>query len=83
MDKEDWDEHERALRHRLGVNVRALRQKARLTLKQVAERAEIHWRHWQKIEAGQTNATIFTITRLADALNVDPSDLLREGIPLK
>ncbi len=69
------------LRQRLAENVRAYRRAAKLTLKQAGSRAEIHWRHWQKIEAAENNATIFTLTRLADALNVDPADLLREGPP--
>jgi len=38
----------------------------------------MHWRHWQKIEAGQTNVTLFTLVRVADALNTDPSSLLSE-----
>ena len=39
----------------------------------------MHWRHWQKIEAGHTNLTLFTLVRVADALDVDPSELLRES----
>ena len=66
---------------RLGTNVRALRTAALLTLQRAAKRAEIHWRHWQKIEAGQINATLFTLKRVADALNVTPADLLRESAP--
>lgn len=72
-----------SLRKRLAVNVRALRTSANLTLKQAAERAELHWRHWQKIEAAETNATMLTLSRLADALNVDPADLLSAEAPAK
>ena len=42
-----------------------------------SERAEMHWRHWQKIEAGEVNVTIQTLVRLGDALDMDPADLLR------
>ena len=66
------------LRRRLGTNVRALRNGALLTLKKASERAEMHWRHWQKIEAGQTNVTLFTLVRVADALNTEPSSLLSD-----
>jgi len=38
----------------------------------------MHWRHWQKIEAGEVNVTLQTLVRLGESLNVDPSDLLRE-----
>jgi transcriptional regulator with XRE-family HTH domain len=69
---------ENDLRRRLGSNVRALRTSTRLTLKKAAARGDMHWRHWQKIEAAQTNATLFTLLRLADVLNVEPGDLLRE-----
>lgn len=41
-----------------------------------AERAGMHWRLWQKIEAGDTNATLQTLVRLAKALGVDAADLL-------
>lgn len=69
---------ENELRRRLAINARALRSQAGLTLKQASERAEMHWRHWQKIEAGHANATLATVVKLADALNVDPKDLLRD-----
>lgn len=65
------------LRRRLAVNVRRLRTEARLTIKQCATRSELHWRHWQKIEAGENNATLFTIVRVAEALETTPADLLR------
>jgi len=68
------------LRRRLSINVRALRTKAGYTVKRVAARAEMHWRHWQKIEAGETNATLATVVKMADALDVDPNDLLREAV---
>lgn len=66
------------IRQRLSINVRTLRNGARLTLKKSSERAEMHWRHWQKIEAGQVNITLQTLVRLADVLAIDPADLLRE-----
>jgi transcriptional regulator with XRE-family HTH domain len=67
---------ETIVRRRLGDNVRALRTGALLTVKKAAERAEMHWRHWQKIEAGHTNVTLYTLVRVADALNTEPGHLL-------
>lgn len=69
---------EDVVRQRLSMNVRAMRNAAALTLKKASERAEMHWRHWQKIEAGQVNITLQTLVRLAEVLGTDPSDLLRE-----
>ena len=72
------DEVEATLRRRLAANVRRLRHKKGFTLKVAGERAEIHWRLWQKIEAAQTNATMFTIVRLANALDAEPRELLSD-----
>jgi transcriptional regulator with XRE-family HTH domain len=69
---------EEILRTRLRANVRSLRNAASLTLKKASERAEMHWRHWQKIEAGQVNLTVQTLVRIAGVLEVDPADLLHE-----
>jgi transcriptional regulator with XRE-family HTH domain len=69
------------LRQRLSINVRALRNSAGLTLKRASEKAEMHWRHWQKIEAAEVNITLLTLTRLGDALDLDPAELLREPVP--
>jgi transcriptional regulator with XRE-family HTH domain len=60
----------------LRTNVRTLRLAAGLTLKKAAERAEMHWRHWQKIEAGEINITLHTLIRLAKVLGVDVAALL-------
>ena len=70
------------LRRRLGFNVRALRTGLRLTLKRAAERAEMHWRHWQKVEAGETNVTLFTLVRMAGALDREPAALLGSPVPV-
>jgi len=66
------------LRRRLAANARRLRTAASLTLKQAAERAGMHWRHWQKVEASQNNATLATIVRMAAALEITPAELLAE-----
>jgi transcriptional regulator with XRE-family HTH domain len=72
------DPIEEAVFERLRINVRVLRIAAGLTLKKAAERAEMHWRHWQKIEAGAINLTLVTLVRLAKALQVDVAVLLRD-----
>jgi len=72
---------EEILRNRLRENVRTRRNAAALTLKKASERAEMHWRHWQKIEAGQVNLTVQTLVRIASVLGVDPAELLHEPPP--
>lgn len=53
-----------------------LREGSGLTLEQAAERAGMYWRHWQKVEAGEVNATLRTLERLAAALGVDAGALI-------
>ena len=65
------------LRQRLSINVRSLRHAAGLTLKKASERAEMHWRHWQKVEAAEVNVTLLTLVRIGDVLSIDPNDLIR------
>lgn len=67
---------ETILRRRLGANVRSMRTSSSLTIKKAAGRAEMNSRHWQKIEAGQNNITLFTLARIAQALDVEPGHLL-------
>jgi transcriptional regulator with XRE-family HTH domain len=69
---------ETILRNRLGSNVRSKRTASSLTVKKAAKRAQMNPRHWQKIEAGQSNTTLFTLARIAEALDVEPGHLLLE-----
>lgn len=62
-------------RRLLAANVRRLRLARSLTVKQAASRVGMHWRQWQKIEAGHSNPTVATIVRVADALDVTPAEL--------
>ena len=72
---------EEELRYRLGHHARAARESAGLTLEEIAHRAGMHARHWQKIEAGEVNVTLRTIARVADALKIDAVRLLRPVQP--
>jgi predicted transcriptional regulator len=67
---------EHRLRRRIATNVRRLRKEQELSVITAAESVGVHWRLWQKIEAGDANITLWTLVRVADALDVDPRELL-------
>lgn len=67
---------ERRLRRKIATNARELRDGAGLTLEAAAHAAGLHWRHWQKIEAGEVNVTISSLVKVAGALGVDAARLL-------
>jgi ribosome-binding protein aMBF1 (putative translation factor) len=61
---------------RVGANVRMLRERRGLAQDDLAYMAGLATRHLQKIEAGQVNATLRTIARLAAALTIDAGALV-------
>jgi DNA-binding Xre family transcriptional regulator len=67
---------EARLRRRIASNVRRLRSEREISAVDASESVGLHWRLWQKVEAGDNNITLATLTRIADALDVDPRDLL-------
>ena len=67
---------EHRLRRRIATHVRRLRKERKLTIIAAAESVGLHWRLWQKVEAGDNNITMATLVRVAEALDVDPRDLL-------
>jgi transcriptional regulator with XRE-family HTH domain len=64
---------------RFGENILRVRQARKLSQEGLAERAEIHRTQISLIEGGRREPRIFTLVRLAGALEVDASALL-EGI---
>lgn len=69
------------VQRRLARNIRALRHAKNLSVKEVTHRIRLHWRHWQKVEAGEVNATLRTFTQIAVALEVDAHVLLFAELP--
>jgi transcriptional regulator with XRE-family HTH domain len=59
----------------VGDRVRALRRSRRLTLREVAERADLSESFLSQLERGQTGATVHSLQRIAAALGVEVSDL--------
>jgi transcriptional regulator with XRE-family HTH domain len=75
-EKYDYEPYLQKMLQRLQRNVRHLREEMKLTVYEAAQRAGIHWRHWQKVEAGESNATLDTIVRIANGLEIDVDELL-------
>ena len=67
---QDW-------RRIVGTNVRKLRKDRGLTQEEVAFRAKIDLTYMSGIERGKRNPSLLVMTRLAKALSVDPTELLR------
>jgi len=57
--------------------VRRARQKAGLTQEQVALQADIDLTYMGGIERGRRNPTVIVLVRIAEALGLEPSDLLK------
>jgi transcriptional regulator with XRE-family HTH domain len=70
---------ESALARETGVDVgerlRAIRHLRRLTLRAVADRAELSESFLSQIERGRTSASIASLQRISGALGIDVSDL--------
>lgn len=64
-----------------GQRVRALRSGKGLSQEALAEGTDLHWSYIGQVERGQTNLTLHNILKLADALGVDPGELVC-GLPL-
>jgi len=61
----------------LGEATKKRRLQKGLTIAAAAARAGLHPRHYQKLEAGEANATLETLARIARAYSVDPARLWR------
>jgi len=61
----------------LGENVRSLRIERQITQEQLAELCDLHRTYIGAIERGDRNVSLNNITKIAIALNVTPSDLLK------
>jgi transcriptional regulator with XRE-family HTH domain len=72
------DPVERELRRVLADNVARYRNTLELTVEAAAERGDLTGRQWQKVEAGEANATLRTLARLSRALGVQVALLFVE-----
>jgi transcriptional regulator with XRE-family HTH domain len=66
-----------------GAAMRRLREEGRLTQETVAERADLHTNYVSSVERGERNLSLHNITKIAYALGVTPSDLMRSVDPTR
>ncbi len=52
-----------------------------LSQEELATLADRHWTYIGQVERGKRNVTLTTILALAEALEVEPADLLSEELP--
>ena len=64
-----------ALKLLFGQKVRKLRMQQNLTQEEMAFRLNTSLRQFGRIERGESNARMDTISRVAEVLNVEPGDL--------
>lgn len=61
----------------LGLNVRALRRERGLSQEELAHRAHMERSYVSDLERGTRNPSVRALGRLAEALEVEPSQLLQ------
>ncbi|RAQ03574.1 transcriptional regulator [Burkholderia cepacia] len=67
------------IKTRFGRRVRALRMKANISQEELAERCELHRTYIGGVERGERNISLVNIERIAIALGVEMSILLRNN----
>jgi len=67
----------RAIRKRFGDAVRRRRRELGVSQEGLAERAQLHRTYISDVERANRNPSLESITRIARALDLEPSELLR------
>ena len=65
------------LKDAVATNLRRVRHACKMTQEELAERAKLSQRYVSQIETGAASPTVTVLGRLAEALHVDPSELVR------
>jgi len=67
------------MRRIVGANVKRLRLAEGLTQEQFAEKSGFSQQYLSGLERGRRNPTVVTLFELAQALGVEPQDLIADG----
>jgi len=65
------------LKEVMAINMRRLRYDKKLTQEELAERSGLSMRYVGSIERGAVSASVSVLGKVAEALGVDPCDLIR------
>lgn len=65
----------------LGERIRAHRARLGISQEGLADRCGVHWTFLGQVERGQRNLSLHNLLKLADGLEVDPCELVRELRP--
>jgi transcriptional regulator with XRE-family HTH domain len=65
------------IKKQLGKKIKELRLRAGYSQEELASKAGLHRTYMSDIERGERNVSVENIKKIADALNVDPSELLK------
>ena len=66
------------VRHRVGLNLQALRRAKGFSQEELAHRAEVHQTYLSGVERGRRNPSVMVLARIAAALDADLEDLTRQ-----
>ncbi len=69
-----------ALRVILAHNIKLLRSNLNISQEHLADLCQLHRTYISDVERGNRNISIDNIEKIAQALNVSPSDLLKEDL---
>ncbi|MHB2266353.1 helix-turn-helix domain-containing protein [Aliihoeflea sp. PC F10.4] len=69
------------LKEVMAINMRRLRHDKDMTQEDVAERSGLSARYIGSIERGKVSASVSILGKVADALDVDPCELIRVSRP--
>lgn len=64
------------LTKRVGLNIRAIRKSQNLTIDELAEKCDFQAPYLSDVERGERNITLQTLTKILDALQVEPGSVL-------
>ncbi len=65
---------------KIATRIKELRKSSALTQEQLAEKANIDYKFFQKIETGKRNITVNTLIRICNSLNVTLKDFFNFDI---
>ncbi len=67
------------LKEVMARNLRRIRHAKKLTQEELADRASLSMRYVGAIERGDVSASVTVLGQIAEALEVDPAELLRQS----